>query len=475
MKKNKINFVKKFEKFKSWYEDANNILKGKWDLVNENYERTDGLKEYLIYYSKPNKYIPINECGFFYDTFDCRKYDGAVCIDLHDIPESNTDNPKNLFIIEKNNRFGLMDIYNHTILHVCYNSIRLMSLSSENIFLTTCDTGMFIYNFNRHCQSEVFEKIKYYNEEFLLFMQDGKYGLIDLKGNITLPANFMYNDLTSRWEDILYGEFKGHYYHIYIKNNLVNGKFHLNNGVSYMPFCVDNLGYSKVIITSKNGKFGIIWECEKYVVEECILDDIIMKPNKTKWNHCFERNSLYVEKKQRGVVFVIAIKDNKYRLYNAIEQRCLISDCDDMCQVETYKGWKKYRDGHDYIKFKKNNKVGYVTKCGIILDGNCYDDIQLINYKFHVKKNGKFGVLYESGEELLPCEYDKIIQKNDSEFVLLKNGVKELFCQKNTSKIMANNNYEPNHYSMYGGAHGFSDEEIDTIFDGDPDAYWNID
>ena len=40
--------------------------------------------------------------------------------------------------------------------------------------------------------------------------------------------------------------------------------------------------------------------------------------------------------------------------------------------------------------------------------------------------------------------------------------------------------YEPQHYSEYAGSYaqdemGYSDEDIDTIFDGDPSAYWNID
>lgn len=39
--------------------------------------------------------------------------------------------------------------------------------------------------------------------------------------------------------------------------------------------------------------------------------------------------------------------------------------------------------------------------------------------------------------------------------------------------------YEP-HYGKYRGSHaqdveGWSDEDIDSVFDGDPDAYWNID
>lgn len=40
--------------------------------------------------------------------------------------------------------------------------------------------------------------------------------------------------------------------------------------------------------------------------------------------------------------------------------------------------------------------------------------------------------------------------------------------------------YEPPSYGCYSGSYaqdemGYSDDDIDTIFDGDPDAYWNID
>ena len=39
---------------------------------------------------------------------------------------------------------------------------------------------------------------------------------------------------------------------------------------------------------------------------------------------------------------------------------------------------------------------------------------------------------------------------------------------------------EERHFGRYAGSYaqddaGYSDEEIDTIFDGDPSAYWNID
>ena len=42
------------------------------------------------------------------------------------------------------------------------------------------------------------------------------------------------------------------------------------------------------------------------------------------------------------------------------------------------------------------------------------------------------------------------------------------------------NDYYQESYGRYAGSYaqdemGYSDDDIDTIFDGDPDAYWNID
>ena len=42
------------------------------------------------------------------------------------------------------------------------------------------------------------------------------------------------------------------------------------------------------------------------------------------------------------------------------------------------------------------------------------------------------------------------------------------------------NQFEEQHYDEYKGSYaqdemGYSDDDIDTIFDGNPDAYWNID
>ena len=99
----------------------------------------------------------------------------------------------------------------------------------------------------------------------------------------------------------------------------------------------------------------------------------------------------------------------------------------------------------------------------------------------------------EKGEEVLPVEYDEIwnfVGKNRQSTKVEKNGQTSevFFCDLNPSLRDGRNNntrksysyYEPRHYEEYAGSYaqdvmGYSDEDINDAFEGDPDAYWNID
>ena len=89
----------------------------------------------------------------------------------------------------------------------------------------------------------------------------------------------------------------------------------------------------------------------------------------------------------------------------------------------------------------------------------------------------------ESGSVRIPCENDEIRYEWGRVFLIKDGQEKEetirdlLSLPKGRSTQLGN---EPHHYSEYAGSYaqdemGYSDEDIDTIFDGDPSAYWNID
>lgn len=105
----------------------------------------------------------------------------------------------------------------------------------------------------------------------------------------------------------------------------------------------------------------------------------------------------------------------------------------------------------------------------------------------------KYGIINEQGEEVLPVEYDDIWNfygKPYDSIVVVRNGVSTKvsfsslkprcnFSQSPTYICDDEDDYGT-HYGEYEGSYaqdvmGYSDDVINDAFEGDPDAYWNID
>lgn len=111
------------------------------------------------------------------------------------------------------------------------------------------------------------------------------------------------------------------------------------------------------------------------------------------------------------------------------------------------------------------------------------------------KDNGnKWGLINENGDEVLPIEYDdmwsfygknratvRVVKGDVAQNIVLSEILGVAEDQKNGSS--SNNYYVDDYGSSYGeyadsyaqDVEGYSDDVIDDAFDGDPDAYWNID
>ena len=119
--------------------------------------------------------------------------------------------------------------------------------------------------------------------------------------------------------------------------------------------------------------------------------------------------------------------------------------------------------------------------------------------KEHPEQFAKWGIIDEDGKEVLPVIYDEVWNfygKGRKSTKAEKNGItKEVyFSQLKSNSRRADSkdedldeeyddNYESDygtHYGEYAGTYaqdvaGYSDDVINDAFDGDPDAYWNID
>lgn len=110
-----------------------------------------------------------------------------------------------------------------------------------------------------------------------------------------------------------------------------------------------------------------------------------------------------------------------------------------------------------------------------------------------------WGIVNDKGVEVLPLEYSEIwnfYDKNRLSTKVVKNGIEkkvylhelnqdivqqdELIQNELTSNINGWEDDYGTHYGEYAGSYvqdvmGFSDDVINDAFEGDPDAYWNID
>lgn len=146
-------------------------------------------------------------------------------------------------------------------------------------------------------------------------------------------------------------------------------------------------------------------------------------------------------------------------------------------------------DGTEVVPFGKYNWI----------DGfdNGLARVRIGNVTNGQKENGnKWGLINENGKEVLPLEYDNIWNFYDKKRVttkVVKGNVAHdvilselLDMDKTQEKDNHSDNYDVNvddygtNFGEYAGSYaqdveGYSDDVIDDAFDGDPDAYWNID
>ena len=441
----------------SYYVDANGLLKGEWGGFKEREDLgLNGERMYEIYYSRFSKYVEIDEFGFFYNIFSCKKYDGVLKLDEY------------IFLCEKNNRLGLIDDDENTILHIAYNDIK-PHFGREYVFIVTTETGKFLTNLSSAMTSEVYDDI-FIVYDSVIYKKDNKYGFLNIHGQVLLEPVCV----AHKWDSgSLQYEFQGLFFEVFIKDDLLYGKIPLNEYDNC--FRVGKYAFDCFYVTERNGKYGLLsskLEC----ISEPVLDEVLLYNPKNKWSNGMYKTSFMNNKtgKSFGAIFVMARIAQKYILYNAETGICIIDDCERMVYRSACR-----RIDNDFIEYEKNGKIGYVSAGGLLVSPEEYDSINVGFGFFYVVKNGKCGVLHPSGMELFPCVYDDIKGNNSGEFWLTKDGKEEhVRTEKHSSE--SSFPYERPTYGRYAGSYaqdemGCSDDDIDTIFDGDPSAYWNID
>ena len=494
----KLEKIADKENCRSFFVDKNEILKGRWggmhDLISDNLNRDLYLCD--LYYSSQHEYIPINIHGYFYNLFDCRKYDVVFSV------------ISNIYLVEKNGSWGLIDDEFHVLLDLCYKDIQLVKLSALadlSLFVVSCDGGQFLYNPKTGLKTPVYESLFWYGDiynrykDYLVYGDNGKFGLIAPTGEIIIEAKFNSHDTSWLNTRVKSGcaffteKYNGKEYKFYIEDRKFYGKV----SIYLYDYCIrigNNEGDGYYLF-NKDGKFGLLNKyCEE--VDMPLFDKIIFAIDDDAFNNNFRK----VHKTPISKTYMVGVVNGKYSLYSIPfvgvynrqhreKVKLILDKCDEMEIIIKKKKNIFFipKGEYPYVYFKKDGKDGYVNEEGEIISLDFFDKIDeiLVENKIYyfIYKDKKIGLLDFRRTFILPCIYDEIKSVGRSSAIVVENFIeKEVRYNRNVEvkRDVYVEDEDSRHYSRYIGSYaqdemGYSDEDIDTIFDGDPDAYWNID
>lgn len=412
MAKHKINIVRRTGQNYSYYIDKNGILNGEWGgLREEEPYFVNGKKIYWIYYSKFSTYVPIDENGNFYFQFPCTKYDGVV--ELSD----------GLFLCEKDNRYGVINNEGNYILHTSFRKILYQKKCFQNLvldlFIVESETGVFLYNYTNRVESKEYNAIIDYSNEYFLFEENGLYGLIDNDGVVIANAAYGKRKFEYCSKKYLYTKLLGCEFAIYFEKNKLYGTIPIGKYEKCVKLGTLLNGF---YITYKKGKYGLLDSRGETIVKP-YLNKVYLYGGKLKpYNEINFTNRKPC--KNVHIIFIITKKYNKFALYDVVSGECKISNCEEMNFVIGPKKIGPKED--DFICFRKNGEIGYVTTGGFIIDKCHFDDFYLEEDFWIVSKNGKWGVLWFTGFEYLPCIYDDIKRFNRGQYLVHEDGVEKI-------------------------------------------------
>lgn len=303
-----------------------------------------------------------------------------------------------------------------------------------------------------------------------IISKDGKYSLSKEKNG---------NPIAQKWYDsISETENFGHPTYVVCSNNCYSivdvnltplFDFHLPK-YDYYEIIYSNINQliPKYICVKKDGKYGLL-NMNGDLIVDFIFDEIITPASYEAWS----QGQLYddtlavlfinKDKENQKVGFLLEyeiIKGQEYEivdkyiepLFDSWESRIVVFDIDDLEVV--LKGKKGYLD----------------------INGNFTQDC----YKAYIGIESAIGhdpkrplperLVYLYKKESSVTSIRQFLKKHESTswFDIFD---EERYCQRKKSRT-----YERPYNGSYAkDVMGYSDDDIDTIFDGDPDAYWNID
>lgn len=219
----------------------------------------------------------------------------------------------------------------------------------------------------------------WYEEKVLKVKKDGKYGLIDYKGNEILQAE--YTQIES---------LKGVQNSIIIKKDdqvgLCDNTGRIIINTEYKEIIgIDEQYRNGYIVIDNNNKYGLI-DFNKETILETKYEEI--KP--------VIGNNLYVVK-----------EDGKLKIINKDGNTVIENKFNEIKEIN-----------NDNIVFVQNSKYGIINTNNEEKIKAQYEDLDYIFGEYYIaKKSGKYGIINILNETILPFEYKSLVYREDADFI----------------------------------------------------------
>lgn len=359
-----------------------------------------------------------------------------IAIDIDDIKDVGLK----YMIVEKKEKYGIMDIYGNTIKKNDYDFIWRLS---SNYYYLKDNNSQRIYNIESKKELEI-DGINYIGNDLYRISINKKYGIIDKDLNVKVEVNN--DEISSNGKQILIIRGKEKY----VLDNDLNKKI-LKNNYENIKLGVGNYLYIKI-----KGKYGIIDNSEVVKVapkyEEFLnLNDKNILIGSIKAENYFINLDENIEKKidyenysVESFNRIMVSKNGKIGYINNLSKEVIpleydggfsFKDKKDFIQLKKGEFWylldsktlklKKlpfedigeYSDG--YMVVEKNEKFGYINKYGELKISLKYIIAEEFKEGIAIVGNEKgFGVIDKFGKEIIKAIYDKIFIKGSYIYVI---------------------------------------------------------
>lgn len=462
---------------------VHNMYEGYQLLSDDVLKRLDcrGANEYMYTAHCSGCSSFINIFGFFYNIFNCREYDF-----IEHLKDTDT------YICKKDGMYGLINDRLEIVLDIVYPKIEAVGKSYAVI---STYHQVFAYNPFTKTRSDYYDDLNCYFGVFVT-TKNGLHGLMKIGGEVIVPPRcskawpkhtMLLVEDTAPYliEDI--GEMRVPIY--------PNGKYYGCVSLDF-EYCYRIGSINRIRtyhLVKKNNKSGIIKG--DYFKKEG--DDIIVLPTEYISIQYCERMPNYhmtyhTAKEFIDICFIILQNEKGYCLYNLAKETIDTNYYDYLTFVDLYKptAWGDYRPSNwgPFFIAKREDHYAALSKAGKPICDFIYDEINVCNRKgFIVRQRNNWGFIDIKGRLQIDCSYTSIKEIKKSSAIVIENEtekevdfnfIDEIKEREDTSSYY--NYRERQTYGRYSGSYaqdvmGYSDDDIDTIFDGDPDAYWNID